>query len=374
MTKPLELSLLTPHDGALQHCVYCPKLCRAACPVATVDGNETITPWGKMAMAYYQARGDVSVTAEHGASAWDCCACLACRQRCEHSIEVATVLTDARAEVAAAEAAPEPALAVIQSYAEHERELADGMAGFDQLGEDGASTALLMGCSYVRHSPEVARAIWTVASTFVAGGLRAVRSCCGLPLLSAGDRPGFERAARKLGAELRGVDRVVVADPGCARTLLVDYPRVGVAVGQVELLVDRVFQGLERLPAGVLGDRFREAGTFRYHDPCQLGRGLGRYEEPRRILEHLCGEAPAEFQRAREAADCSGAGGLLAVTRPELSRALADERLAEHRALGGGLLVTGCGESLRRFRSCEQETVDIMSLVAEAWGGEVGDG
>ncbi len=339
-----------------------------------VDGNETVTPWGKMAMAYYQARGDLSVAAEHGASAWDCSACLACRQRCEHSIEVATVLTDARAELAALGAAPEPAEAVIQGYEEHERELAEAIEGFDQLGEDGPSTALLMGCSYVRHSPEAARAIWRVASTFLPGGVRPVRSCCGLPLLSAGDRPGFERAARKIAAELRGVDRVVVADPGCAHTLLVDYPRVGVDVGQVELLIDLVFRDLHRLPAGVLRDRYREAGTFRYHDPCRLGRGLGRYDEPRGILEHLCGEGPAEFQRAREGADCCGAGGLLAVTRPELSRALAAERLAEHRALGGGLLVTGCGESLRRFRSCGQETVDIMSLVAEAWGGEVGDG
>jgi len=370
MTKPLELELLAPHDGALQHCVYCPKLCRATCPVAMVDGGETVTPWGKMAMAYYQARGDLSVAAEHGASAWDCCACYACRERCEHRIEVATVLTDARAEVAGAGAAPGPAQAVVRGFPKLEQELAAALDEWDAPGKDEARTALLIGCSYVRHSPAVARAIWAVASTFVTGGLRVIRSCCGLPLLNAGDRPGFERAAHKLAAELRGVERLVVADPGCAHTLLVDYPRIGVTLGTVELLVDLVFRGRERLPAGRLAEQCERAGGWRYHDPCQLGRGLGRYEEPRQILTHLCGQAPAEFQRARQAADCCGAGGLLAVTRPELSRAICDERLAEHRRLGAGLLVTGCGESLRRFRAGGQETADIMSLVAEAWVGE----
>ena len=203
--------------------------------------------------------------------------------------------------------------------------------------------------------------------------MRALRSCCGLPLLNAGDRPGFEEAARGLAAELEGVERVIVGDPGCARTLLVDYPRVGVEIGDVELLVDLVFAGRERLVAGALRERWSKAGPLRYHDPCQLGRGLGRYDEPRAILEHLCGAPPAEFLRAREAAECSGAGGLLAVTRPEISRQLAAERIAEHRSLGGGVLVTGCGESLRRFRSCGEEAVDIMSLVAEACDGECGE-
>ena len=45
---------------------------------------------------------------------------------------------------------------------------------------------------------------------------------------------------------------------------------------------------------------------------------------------------------------------------------MADERLAEHRALGGGAVVTACGESLRRFRSRGHEAVDLWTLVAEA--------
>ena len=93
---------------------------------------------------------------------------------------------------------------------------------------------------------------------------------------------------------------------------------------------------------------------------------MGRYDEPRAILARITGRVVGEFQRRREAGECSGGGALLPQTRPETSAAMADERLAEHRALGGGAVVTACGESLRRFRSRGHEAVDLWTLVAEA--------
>jgi hypothetical protein len=45
---------------------------------------------------------------------------------------------------------------------------------------------------------------------------------------------------------------------------------------------------------------------------------------------------------------------------------MASARVAEHRRLGGGTLVTGCAQSLRRFRRAGEPAVDIVSLVARA--------
>ena len=67
MTAPLRLPLLEPHRSALEKCVYCPKLSRAACPVSNVEASETVTPWGKMSMAFFAARGDVPIDVEHAA-------------------------------------------------------------------------------------------------------------------------------------------------------------------------------------------------------------------------------------------------------------------------------------------------------------------
>jgi hypothetical protein len=45
---------------------------------------------------------------------------------------------------------------------------------------------------------------------------------------------------------------------------------------------------------------------------------------------------------------------------------MAEARVADHREQGGGQLVTGCAQSLRRFRRAGEDAVDLVSLVARA--------
>jgi Fe-S oxidoreductase len=222
---------------------------------------------------------------------------------------------------------------------------------------------LLVGCAYLRYSPAEARAVVRVAEWLVRGPVRLVRSCCGLPWLEAGDRASFTRSARALAEELRGAGRLLVVDPGCARTLLEEYPRVGVELGPIDLLVDRLAADLERLPARAI-----EGAPLRIHDSCQLARALGRDALPRLVLERLTGAPPGELVRARRAVECCGAGGLLPLTRPSTSRAIAEERIREHRELGPGPLVTTCGGSLHRFRRSGEPAIDWLELVARALG------
>ena len=54
-----KLPMLEDRRGTLEKCVFCPKLCRTACPVSNAIPRETLTPWGKMSMSYFVAQGDV---------------------------------------------------------------------------------------------------------------------------------------------------------------------------------------------------------------------------------------------------------------------------------------------------------------------------
>lgn len=383
------LTLLEPHRASLEKCVYCPKLCRAACPVSDIEANETVTPWGKMSMAYFAGRGDVPIDAPHAEPAWACSGCHACRERCDHRNEVAAILGDARAELFARGAAPPAAKAVAAGFRERAEALRGAVEELEAERVDagphrdkgpGGPVTVLLGCGYVRHAPEVAREALDAIEALLGAPARPVRACCGLPLLYAGDRRGFEEAARRLAAEVasalgrgaagRGRGRgeeggrghLVAVDPGCARALLVEYPRVGVAAPPPELFVDLALRSIDRL------ERSTSERRVRFHDPCQLGRGLDRYDPPRAILARITGRPPEEFIHHHEHADCSGAGGLVPVTRPVTSAGIADRRIEEHRALGGGLLVTHCAQSLRRFRSRGEEAEDLVSLVARAVG------
>jgi Fe-S oxidoreductase len=116
-----------------------------------------------------------------------------------------------------------------------------------------------------------------------------------------------------------------------------------------------------------LGTLAHSNESVRWHDPCQLGRGLGVYEAPRAVLTRVLGHAPEEFDTRRERASCSGAGGLLPVTMPETARGIAATRLAEHERAGGGRVVTGCASSLIAMRKAGGGKVDdIVTWIARA--------
>jgi Fe-S oxidoreductase len=449
----LALPLLEPHRSSLETCVFCPKLCRGACPVSNAEASETVTPWGKMSVAYFEARGDVPLDREHAATAWACTSCFACRDFCEHKNPVASVLTEARAEAFARGVAPAAVARASERWSERARDAEHAMdviatqTDTDRAGP--SETALLVGCGYARWAPDVARDAVSAAAALTGGRVRPVRACCGLPMLHAGDVAQFVASAKRLAAEVAAAPRVVAVDPGCARTLLVEYARFGVRLPKVELFVDLAassLQHLRQLSSAELADvletasssqlrqpsrgaesgaaashaqhrqpntaaengtttspaqhrqpiagaesgaaasraqlrqptkeadpdlakapspQLRQPMSVRWHDPCQLGRGLGRYDEPRTVLERVAGNVGG-FQREREAAECSGGGALLPITRPETSRAIAEARVAEHRRAGGGVLVTHCASSLQRFRTAGEAAVDLTTLVARA--------
>lgn len=350
-----KLPLASQQQKALDNCTYCPKLCRAVCPVSAADRRETLTPWGKMSLTWMAARGQVETSADVADVAWACTGCMACRDNCDHENPVAETLAMARGDYFAAGLAPAAAKQTADSFDQHAARLAAATRalGKSDSVDQHSKIALLVGCSYVTHAPEVAAAIVRVAAAFV-GPVRLVDACCGLPLLLAGDQAGLQRAQDKLTEALTGTTRIVAADPGCTRFL---------GSRGAESLVALVARGVDKLgrcPPETSG------APLRYHDPCQLGRGLGLYEEPRAILHRILGEPVQEFARNRGDAVCSGGGGLLPETAPSTSQRIAEQRLDDHRAQGGGTVVTACGKSLRRFQENGAEAVDLFTLVDRA--------
>jgi Fe-S oxidoreductase len=219
-----------------------------------------------------------------------------------------------------------------------------------------SSVGLLVGCSYLRNVPAVARDIVIAATRILGKRLRLIGGCCGAPLLYAGDRKGFDAARRQVADAASGLESFIVADPGCAIMLGRLRPKTLLEI------VDARRTVLERLGA--------VEQPMRWHDPCQLGRGLGLYEAPRRILERLLGGPPQEFSWQRHQASCSGGGGALPATMPHNSAAIADARIREHQRLGGGSIVTACASSLRRLGSSGASVVDLHSLIRQATGSD----
>lgn len=353
MSSRRSLSILNERRRELETCAFCPKLCRSACPVSEAEGVETLTPWGKMSGTHDVASGRVAASADHAALAWACSGCFACRERCEHRNPVVDTLYEARAEHVQAGLAPEGSERVrvgwdrrVDRVRERARELAE-------TGPMTAAVALVIGCEYLLRLPESALDAIRVTHRLF-GKPKLLEGCCGHGLDAAGDPAGARRLRRELAGQLGSGMRLLVADAGCAfslrglgATALADA--AGQAAGR---------DGLVRAPV--------ESGVLRYHDPCLLGRGLGVYDAPRRLVARACAGGLSEFVHRRAGSRCSGGGGLLPVTRPTAAAAIAKSRTAEHERLGGGTIVTGCAAGTRRLQASGANVVDFFTL-ARRW-------
>lgn len=372
MSRPVTLPVLPSLEERrheLELCGYCPKLCRSACPVSEAEARETVTPWGKMSLAWFAARGDIPLDEAHLAPAWACTGCRACQEFCDHHNPVGDTLLDVRAAAFDRGVAPEGAKRVALDFAEHERrtERATQPLYAEPGTRADARTALLVGCTYIHQHPNETRDAISAASALAGGAVRVLDACCGLPLLLAGDRQGFRRVAQRMASRLERTERLIVVDPGCALTLRDHYKSEGITLTsrsseplEVELMIDVAARVLDAFTP--LADE--PTHPVRYHDPCQLGRGLGSYGPPRSILTRMLKRPPEEFPSCRERGGCSGGGGLLPVTSPETSRSIADGRIEEHEGEGGGEIVTACASSLARFRKSGVNVSDLVTWIA----------
>jgi Fe-S oxidoreductase len=351
MSASRHLTVLDDRRAALETCGYCPKLCRSACPVSEAEGRESLIPWGKMSMTWYVARGDLTPDRDVAELPWACTGCLACREMCEHKNPVAPTLLAARAVFRASGLAPAGSEAAHRRFETRHDTL---RARARELGAESLDSerALLIGCGYLAARPGEARDV--VRAGAALGVTRVLSGCCGQSFRAAGDAERAERERAALLAEAGGRG-IVVADAGCAEEL-----RGPAVTTLIELAVRR---------PGRLSRIAEPAGPVRYHDPCRLARGLGVIDEPRLILERAFGTPPAEFERRGRDGACSGAGGLLPFTRSQTARSIARERLAEHRRLGGGTLVTACAASGGWFRAQGENAIDLASVIARSLSG-----
>jgi len=363
--RPMHrLPTLEARRASLETCVFCPKLCRSACPVSNAEPRETLTPWGKMSTAYFLAQGDVPATESFAETSLACTGCGACRAMCDHDNDVAGTLLDARAGEALLGILPDSARRVGRTFPDHAEETraaVKALASHPAVRPD-AKVGLLVGCTYARKAtPEATDAV-VAATGLLREPVALVEECCGLPLVYAGEAPAFSAHARRVADSVARFDRLVVVDPGCALVLRRRYGAVGAPLRpEPELLVDVAARHIDRLAP------LEHAPAVRYHDPCKLGRGLGVYEAPRRVLTRALGRAPREFIAEGERAACSGAGGLLPVTMPDTARRIAAARQAEHEEAGGGEIVTACASSLVAMRKAGPSKVsDLVTWIARA--------
>jgi Fe-S oxidoreductase len=339
---------------SLSYCTFCPKLCRHTCPVSNATSDETLVPRDKMARMRQLLTGQLESTAEESEPLYGCTGCGACTSFCHHSIEVGPALFHGRAQ-AQDRRAGHPALEQFAERftAEARASAARARALIINKGSP-AKTAVLPSCE----APELAFKV--VALATVGGDEAAVfvpeQACGGYPLYATGEHDAFRLYAERLGAELSRFERVVLHCPACTWLLRTEYPRFGVPLSCV---VQHTSEYLSPF-AERLSPRNPPSEAY-YHDPCHLGRQLGVYEAPRRLAARAVQQL-REFSRSHDQAECSGGGGLLPLTMPDVAAAIATRRLEEVEEAGVATVITACSTCKRQLARNGVKTLDLLDL------------
>ncbi|MDH3201979.1 MAG: (Fe-S)-binding protein [Myxococcales bacterium] len=361
-----NLPLLEPFTKQHTYCAYCPKMCRFSCPVSVAQSSETTTPWAKMTSAHHVNDGNLDMSETVAASWYGCSGCLRCRTHCTHRNEVAATLYAARAEAIQQGRAPTRAVAVLQEHKRRERNAALAASRLYTSSATDAQPDVMYfpGCTANVLCADESVAGWRATRALADAPVQVVADrCCGLPLLEAGDPNGFRRAATEALLAISTARLVVFLDPGCLHALKIESVRHGLTppADRMIHLSELAAQHIDRI------EPLPKPMTARYHDPCRLGRGLGVYEAPRRVLAKILASEVEEFHQCRHDSICSGGGGQLPRTDPQTAAAIAKNRVAQHAWVGGGNIVTACPGSARQLsKNGNDPVLSFASLLEES--------
>ncbi|UCE37332.1 MAG: (Fe-S)-binding protein [Thermoplasmata archaeon] len=240
---------------------------------------------------------------------------------------------------------------------------------------DDPNILYFVGCTESYRRQEIAKATAKILKKadvrFTILGTK--EQCCGSPLLRTGQSdivkeelvPQNIENIKKSECEI-----VVTACSGCFQTITNDYPRIH---GPLPFELLHISQYLKRLlDEGKIEFKNSVNRILTYHDPCHLGRHVGVFEEPRRVLESIPGVHFVEMPRNNMNSRCCGAGGGFKIAFNDKATRIGSKRVKEATETGAEGIITTCPFCKTNLLHGSEEveggikTMDLMELALEA--------
>jgi L-lactate dehydrogenase complex protein LldE len=170
------------------------------------------------------------------------------------------------------------------------------------------------------------------------------QTCCGQPAYNSGDYEATVPLAQQVIALLEPADYVVVPSGSCAGMICHHYPKLlqgewrdralKLAAKTFELTmflkdIARIEPQLNNPPSTL---------SVTYHDSCAGLREMSIKEQPRQLLQELCGIEVNELDQSEV---CCGFGGTFCAKMPEISGKMVNDKLDHVLATGAKILAGG---------------------------------
>ena len=184
--------------------------------------------------------------------------------------------------------------------------------------------------------------------------------CCGRPLRLSGETDSAQKMVdfNKALFTKHNITTLVTSCPICLRIFKEEYNLEGVEVlHHSEYILRLIRQG--RLRIGYSAEQ-----RFTYHDPCELGRGSGIYEEPRAVIEAV-GQL-LEPDHNRRNAFCCGSSVANTAINDAQQLTIASKVAEELDSTGADIVVTACPQCKKAItRGSKLRVMDLSEVVAQ---------
>ena len=181
--------------------------------------------------------------------------------------------------------------------------------------------------------------------------------CCGRPMMMAGR---FDQAREMIERNTRiikdsGATTLLLTCPICYRIFKEKYHLDGIEIIHHTEYIDRLVRS-GRLKIS------RDDRKYVYHDPCELGRGCGIYEQPREVLS-CAGELVEAAKNRKESICCGGSLGSLTLGFDK-RKAMTENALANLTVAAPDVIVTACPLCRSTFnRYADRPVEDIAETI-----------
>ena len=181
--------------------------------------------------------------------------------------------------------------------------------------------------------------------------------CCGRPMWMAGRFDQAKQMVEKNTGIIRnsGADTLLLSCPICYRIFKERYSLEGIRiVHHTEFIDSLISEGRLKIK--------RDPRKYVYHDPCELGRGSGIYEQPRNVLLRA-GTLVEAAKNRKESICCGGSVGSLSLSFDK-RKALTENALNNLTAASPDVIVTACPLCLSTFsRYADRKVEDIAETI-----------
>ncbi len=323
-------------------CTYC-GYCKVVCPTFTETMWDSKSGRGRVLVSYGVLHGDIPIDESTVDTLYSCTMCRDCWRRCPSKVKVHDIVKAARADHVKAGMAS----AIQKGVIENIKKTGNIFGDTEVLVEPREGTMpVFIGCQYLSRPNQTKRYLKILEKLGYEPKV-VEEICCGYPMEALGFKDEFEAHKQKL-QQLFPFNECITLCPTCTAYFREEY---GIDAKHVV----EVF--LEKAPEAALDMKVT------YHDPCDLSRAIGVYQEPRDLLKKL-GVDLVEMKQNKNTSRCCGAGGGILMYDNDLADALGKTRVKQALDTGAETLVTACA-------TCEAALKKAATTLDEEGAGKI---